>query len=1209
MAFSQIQPTQTEAKAVIDEQLMDTGLRLNFDDHESRLLAVEAAVGTAGEVSVEDLFADILTDKRFFSNEGILFKRRYHASTTKNDARISAKAFDKDSGGDIEGDDKEVRVMFKHEYDDLIQGGVDSNLLYKGASVVMIDGAEILFKVKRGENFFGIGTRVNPGHSDTIEILIDGQTPVSLSLVDQNGNAAPNSFSNNGSIDRPGTVFYYFDLDGEEHIVSIKNNDSLSRPTEFEFVEIGYRSRDYSITNDLHINKSKALVKGVQVDIAEQDVSFTKSTGYGHSGMLVSNTSGVVRVVDGLEGAMTHVKSDETIDFTSAVTTIPVKTAFNFPDKGICLFQHPLGGTFQFSYGSKTTTTVQTNSLDDIIWKLQPVNSLDIETGFNNQAATGDAKINATITYWAEPTIEINSGNNKIDFEITITDSAGVDQTTSHTATIPSGWYDAEIINIADTIVQQMEAVKPLGTDGRYYAEWQSGIKKWVIGASGKNIVSIAFDFATGANFASSIHPTLGYNNADISGDNAYYANNETTHRPVRAYYGDKFTRSPDSQDVKYTTSNVSATPENPDVESRLGFDNVRPMSDGNEVNMQIHTDDDSCGIIAYFVTRNNNTGVSMYYQIDDRERTYMFYNQQYGFNNVSDGIYGRVIPVILTYPRGSKKICFGDTRVNMFTNRSGGVNTISQIQFAGYKQLYSRPKIEDVASDENILRVYDIAPKSLYSTTYGNNSGVLYSPGSNDSINTVTETGSWAAAGPSDFWNQFGRITTSSGDFVEYDFTINGDCGGIWLRVICTTSTPEGVEFYLSTSAINESTDLISTTCFLSQTGPISDGADGIGMYGIPQGTYKARFKLSATTSPNFVVLGVTVADTIPPDVNTYVIADTTNNGQTVPRALFGKYNTVLGNANDRVLNSMRNSQYKFGYPTDVHTSGSFSNADHSGNEQYSFGIARSRKHYGNSLLFAQNEYCETISMCKSITIQHSTFTSYSTIITSFIDGVATPNTTTARQAGKNGAANNSIESTAEAVFKRFEFEGITMTGKVVSITDTRGLRVGEPILLVDNVGAVEQKNITSIVVGVSVTVDTPLTVLTDSNVVAIRYHGIHTSRYRNDDASSSFVSNFIVEPLDVQPSNFKKRNLQGTVLETAITRQTIANTETISLPVFSDGEIARQREVSLSMLSSDGASYSWEDFPIYSGGGARVKLVARRLVPGNILDFDWEY
>ena len=45
MAFTTINSTQTDAKSPIDEQLMDTGVRLNFDDHESRLGTVESEVG------------------------------------------------------------------------------------------------------------------------------------------------------------------------------------------------------------------------------------------------------------------------------------------------------------------------------------------------------------------------------------------------------------------------------------------------------------------------------------------------------------------------------------------------------------------------------------------------------------------------------------------------------------------------------------------------------------------------------------------------------------------------------------------------------------------------------------------------------------------------------------------------------------------------------------------------------------------------------------------------------------------------------------------------------------------------------------------------------------------------------------------------------------------------------------------------------------
>ena len=49
MAFVQINSSQTDAKSPIDEDLMDTGLRLNLDDHEARIGALEG-----GGIEIQD---------------------------------------------------------------------------------------------------------------------------------------------------------------------------------------------------------------------------------------------------------------------------------------------------------------------------------------------------------------------------------------------------------------------------------------------------------------------------------------------------------------------------------------------------------------------------------------------------------------------------------------------------------------------------------------------------------------------------------------------------------------------------------------------------------------------------------------------------------------------------------------------------------------------------------------------------------------------------------------------------------------------------------------------------------------------------------------------------------------------------------------------------------------------------------------------------
>lgn len=1201
--------TEAKAKEPVNEDLMDKKYKENIEDLAVQIDNIQTGGGSS---SIEDLLGTILTDKRLFSNEGVYFKKRFHVLTHRGDSRTSKNDFD-NQGVDLEGNDKESRFFYKHDDSINYSDDFDADAYYKGTTGFLLKDGFTEFKIKKGENFFGIGIGIlSSGQSDSVTVLIDGATPVSIGLEDQNGNAAPNTFGTNPTNTKFQQIFWYFGLDGGEHTVKIINTDSGSAPAYLNFVDIGYKPRRYTINHDIHVNKSKASIRGLEVNFPEGDFSFAKSIGYGHTGMIVGKTDGTIRVVDGLEPAKSLCKSGETIAFSGAVTSLPLKNTTFFPSSGIGLFQHPYGGTFQFSWSSKTEATIANHSLDNIIWKNQPQEDLDLEQGFSNNATTNAARLNAQVIYWAKPTINVTSANNKLDFEMTIIDGSGVPQTTTHVATLALGQYDDELVPLSNAIVKAMEAVKSIqGINGKYYAKFQKDISKWVIGAEGDGVTEVNFLFSSGANQANSIHSDLGYPNSDLSGDKFQYATTTKSHIAPRTMYADKYTQPANSPNVKFNTStSVPTAPYNETVD-RLGFTRGRSVNNSGEPTIQISPDPDACGVIVYIGPNTDGLGQAIKYTIDDQEINYIL--QPDAWNVEGSTGPNVIVPIIIVYPRGSKKITISDSRYNMF-----GIdipNTTTTIHFAGYKQLYTRPNLENVATDEQVLKFIDVAPLQQYATIYANNAGSLYSPGSNDSINTVNETGSWGATTATTMFNGGGRTTSSTNAFVDYNITISG-IGAIWLKLKQSTNTGEAIQMFISTGAIVESTDLVSTISSLSRTDSWSDGAEIIGINGIPAGTYNVRFK-NIGVNGSLIVLssGCTIADSVPPDTNVYVNTDATNNGQTSAYALHGHYSPMLFSSNDRVPSVIDNSAYKWGI-TSFMNYASNTNSWIANNFSYSVNIHKLRSYYGAMSFLQGTDYVEVMGLCKSITNidNRRASTARSLLMTGFIDGVQMPNTTNPRVCGKNGSANLSFETSCPGAFKRFEFEGISMTGKVISIGDTRGAKPGQPILLIDNVGAEEQAVIASIVVGVSITIEKPLVVLTDADIIDIKFHGFHTMRVVNDDptvANDYLNNNMILEPLDLQPSNFKKRNRQGTKLETAMTSETLTNGVVMAPPLFSDGSYADYRELNFSMIEvSSSESVDLRTWPVYVGTGTvTLKSTAQRLIADDINDFDWDY
>ena len=233
MAFTTITSGQTDAKSPIDVALMDTGLRLNLDDHEARIVALEGGGGGSGGGGDLNNPNFAVTAAGLETNDAKFFRRRFHVATVTNGQSKNIESFD------FEGNDPGTRFIYDPEGRSLKTSSfVADTDQYKGQILELEKNEKIAFKLKRGENHFGISYHKFSGGSDSITVTIDGASVTSESLVDENGTALSDTFSSNSANDRDQVISWFFGLDeNKEQIISIENTDSGSNEFEIDLLE------------------------------------------------------------------------------------------------------------------------------------------------------------------------------------------------------------------------------------------------------------------------------------------------------------------------------------------------------------------------------------------------------------------------------------------------------------------------------------------------------------------------------------------------------------------------------------------------------------------------------------------------------------------------------------------------------------------------------------------------------------------------------------------------------------------------------------------------------------------------------------------------------------------------------------------------------------------------------------------------------------
>ena len=1181
--FLTLSPAQVQAKASLNQLLMygntstDTGgIKFNLDALKELVDAAGGGGGGGGAESSGAIGEIILGGE---TDEAIYWKRRF--SPLEHMLNADSK---NPTGFDPEGKSlKNELLQFIQSNDAGLTLGIDSTN-YLGQYLVIAKSSSIAFKVKKGVNFFSVGSFISVG-SNNMEVRIDGQTPSSLGLTDENGNASPDFYSEVSATNFAQSTTFFYGLDGEEHLITLTNNDSGSEISRTNFVEVGYRSENPTINEEVKISAGKASVRGTEVTFAEGVATFGNINKNGHTGSIVADTAGVLTALDGESPAMTQCKPEEDVIFSGAVTNLKVKNNFYFPDNGICLLSTPYGNHHLFSFTDKIATLIQAHQLDGILWQSKPTENFNPVDGFTS-TSTGGATGDLNINYFGTAPILIDSTNNRIDFAVTI---AGV--RTVHAATIAAGRYSADLVPIETAIRAAMQSAKSIG--GEYHAKYSTETQLWTLYTKGEEVESLELLFSSGANFANSVHLTLGFATADLSGSKSYLGSTAVQHLCCRVLEAEKVFMHSEDPRIKYSAVHTSITDADIlDLEERLGLGSIRNMDTVGLI--QIFPDSDCSGLAVSFA--NHIDGSMTSFQIDDGQTLYL---AQRDTTISASSIRGRVVTSFISFPRGSKKISIRNESAVPF--KIGA--TSNQMYFVGCQQYFTKPAYEKLTLAQSIIKTFDISPVSLYATPYGHNGGTLYSPGgSDDNINTITEGGSWGGTADGSVFNGALRFGSSSNAYVEVDFTLVGDGGGIFMKTKLGSAWTHKAAVFLSTTAINESTDRLQNTKY-EWTGTFYPDQNASGILGLPAGTYKVRFKNEDIGAQSFYNLGFVVVDTIPPQENANTVTDVSNTGQGISYPVNVVKEVIQQDSADRVPAWLERSGYKEGKVSKVNYAVNTPAWDNDDDETSIIRLAD--RYYGSRYTEGAVGAVFSISgFFKSITVQNATFTDENTAITPFIDGVQTLNNFSCRVQVKGGTSPSSVRrSTSRLTSKVFSLSCTHNTGLVFNISDTRGIKNNMTVILSDGVNK-EKAVIDSFVVGVSYTIKKALALVVAANVTSIGYQGFHNYLMENSSSGFMYQSAFEYEPLKVSPSKALQRRATDFEYEkVSIDFPTVSNGDDLYYPVHSDGVVGNWTTSTITVIGM-GADTAY-DFPQdlknipLVGSTMHVVITSERLVP----------
>jgi len=1168
MAFIVIPPADVDQGSVVDESLMSGKVKNDLDDLNARTIALEALSGGGSVASsnAEDLFAEIIAGGK--DNVSDFWKVRHHPMMNTTGKGVDSE------GEDIE--QKEVFDRFFHDPNFTIVSAMNVSANFYLTNAFYIEQNEQLqFKIKKGENFFCLGTELHVGAASVWRVYVDGVNVNTLGLVDENGDVVPSSYSTNNATTKFGKTFHFYGLDGDEHVVTIKNENALAQEINLTFVDVGYKSVDYAIDHTIKLDAGVADVGGITAEFTEGEFSFAKPTeglANGYTGMLKVNQAGAVTAVNGLSPAATQLKPDETVAFSSPVTTMKVKNNFAFPSSGgICLFQHPDGESYLFSYGGKSEPSPANHSLDSIIWQSQPTE--DFKPLIPAAGATyvvNEWRGDGRIEYWAKAPIQIDGTNNKVDFEININ---GV--TTNHTATIASGFYSADLIPLSKAFRLAMRTSKPLPVSAEYFLDYNKKSQLWSVGVSGSDeIITIAFKWATGANSGTSFGPVLGFS-SDSTGERTYVSPLIKQHLAQKVFHPDQNLRSAEHPSIKYSWS-ITTGVKIAEADSLLetaGLSSYRRQDAATvPAVFIIYPDEDACGMNLMFM--REDIGMYLTYQIDDGDMTYLVQTSRP--NDVGNPTKGALMHSFISFPKGSRKITV-KAELNVWFEIESSTQFVT---FFGYRQFFSKPPWETLTPQEKILKTFEINPLRLLCTAYGHNTALYSTQPSGDNLNALTESGVWTQTTNTGMWNQRDRRSATNGGFIDIEFVLQGDGGGVGIRQLHTTSSSREISYYLAAgTTITEATDLVERGSYDWHSALFKVDTMHIGL---KAGTYTLRVKNDDTqTIFNNAII---VIDTVAPDPNKRTHSEISNTGQSVPYPLHARRRNMDRYAAMNQPSFYPEGSFKLGivhhadYSALTHT---IIKRDEDTNLKEEIDLWWSSMNLTNI-----SDYVQYRTFCRSLSAQISTLSSYSTVVQPNLDG-RNLNTISARENCKGGLAPSATRTDSCVInFNDFEWPATFNAGLVYNMGDTRGLRTGQKAILVDNVGATEEVYIDSFVVDTSFTIKKALTTLTPANVVKIQLWGFHNLKLTSVDAVDWYMNAFVFEPLPIERSILNSRVQSETREEIIESTQSLPSAASIvgklsyqrfDYPIHSDGEEATPRTSEIIQLNNGSSSSAY--------------------------------
>ena len=1202
--YLELTEAQTDKGSVIDEDLMrgtaggspTGGVRGNFINHEDRILALESAGASGGgaDLTEEQLrYAKVIAGLE--DDTAKFWRRRYgiFQNIIKGNESSGIEGFD--PNGDHEKgvtwigleDSENKTTSFTRQ---------TSGVYYNGESIELAKSSAFSFKTKRGVNFFGIGYHSAATTSDNVEIFVNGQTPTAAGLEDETGVAAPDAFSAVSSTTFFGNMVWFFNLDPtKENIIRVLNNDSASKVVRFEFIEIGFASRPGEFTPDeiLHLNAGRVTVRGTTINTAETDLTFSSTGIYGRTDAVKVNKTGTLSVLDGIEPAFSQAAPEVNIAFSSGPpATLKLKNVNSFPTQGFVLVQNPYGAKHLASYTGKTGDLLGT--LTGMVWESAPSQDFSPLSGFSS-TAQANARHDLSVCLWAGGGVLVQSGvNDDIDFSITIN---GV--SSSHSASVPAGLYSADVgPTLESAIVAAMNTAKDLsGTNGEYFASYCKESHRWTIGVRGDEIDNIDFPVNTGGNSATNLMKvSMGFADSDVSGSKSYLAGDETEPLATRVYrLDDNFIDSEDPR-IKYNaTMSGSLSNTRIDAEGRLGFSSIRRI-DGADAIVRFHPDEDAAGVV--FATLN--IGPSSIYQITvDNGSTVYAIDPTGTHGGASGSDRAQISTYFVPFPKGTKQVSVYPTNEAQHRMYS------SQVFFtAGFRQVYTKPAEESLTTSEGIVRSIERAPLSQFKTYYESN----YSPvGSNDNVDTVSQTGTWTNAASSQSFNQFASSTTSVNDFQDITFTLQGR-GGISVGSLLGATRVRKAAFYLVPGAVgsNAAADLVDVNV-QRYDNDLHDQEQFL-INDLPAGQYTLRVRHEDSTAANVMIIDMfSIIDEVLPERKVSV-SDVTNTGQGVSFPVNGNVYSVIIDSNDRVPQRLLRSGYNDGRAFVDHR---LNNS--TANDLDDVANVRNYNNYFSNVYQTagthQNVKARAFGFCRALAYAPWSFSTYTTSVTATIDSVNEATVLDTSNQLKNGNSPSSVRTGDSPIYSRRFREPLSGTpgsSTVFPVADTRGFRPGMTVLLRDDSEPNLRRTIASIVADTSVTFTEAVTNFANYGTGSNSYiaaPAFHVLDLENNVNVTWGIGKFIFEPLDLLPSNnesrvFKKENKLGEVA--TVLFRAVANGDDLYFPIFADGRSATWQETSIDIISkSASATYnidqSLKNIAV-SAGTLDIKLTAKR-------------